>query len=175
MDALHALRNKRDTRSYRPDPIDDEVLRRILDAARMAGSAKNRQPVRLIVVSDDEDKTALKSGGDFAVWIDNAPVVVVVTVEADAGPRRLFDAGRHCQNMMVAAHAEGLASCPVTVHHPHPVRSTLGIPETVEPVMYVTLGWPSEQARPSPVAGPRLPLDDYAADGVWPQVWNPGS
>ena len=52
MDALTALRNKRDTRSYRDDPIDDQVLDRVLDAARMAGSAKNRQPVRLVVITD---------------------------------------------------------------------------------------------------------------------------
>lgn len=172
MDALHALRDKRDTRSYRSDPIGNDVLSRVLNAARMAGSAKNRQPVRLVVVADDDDKAALKSGGDFAAWIDEAPVVVVVAVRVDAGPRRLFDAGRHCQNMMVAAHAQGLASCPVTVHHPEVVRTILGIPDAMEPVMYVTLGWPAEQPGRSRIAGPRLPLTEYAADGRWPQRWS---
>jgi len=55
----------------------------VLDAARMAGSAKNRQPVRVVVVTDRADKVALRAGGDFASWIDQAPVLVVFTVAAD--------------------------------------------------------------------------------------------
>jgi hypothetical protein len=64
MDALTALRSKRDTRSYRPDPIDDATLDQVLDAARMAGSAKNRQPVRMVVVTDLDTKTPQE--GDMA-------------------------------------------------------------------------------------------------------------
>lgn len=167
MDALTALRNKRDTRSYTPDPVDSEILERVLDAARMAGSAKNVQPVRMVVVSDLEAKVALKESGDFATWIDQPPLVVVVTVQGDAGPRGMFDVGRHAQNLMVAAHAEGLASCPVTIHHDDVARSVLGIPAEVDPAMIVTLGWPAPADAPSPIAGPRVPLDDYVATGSW--------
>lgn len=167
MDALTALRTKRDTRSYADRPVDDDTLDALLDAARMAGSAKNVQPVRMIVVTDHATKTALKTSGDFASWIDHAPVVVVVTVMEYAGPRRMFDVGRHAQNLMVAAHASGLASCPVTIHHPDVARGALGIPGDVEPAMIVTLGWPAPSAPPSPVAGPRLPLDQYVTRGAW--------
>lgn len=168
MDALNALRSKRDTRSYTDAPIEREVMERLLDAARMAGSAKNVQPVRLVVVTDQAAKVALKDSGDFAAWIDNAPVVVVATVAGDAGPRRLFDVGRHTQNLMVAAHAEGLASCPVTIHHPEVARTLLGIPESVEPAMIITLGWPGPGGgAPAQIAGPRLPLGDYASEGSW--------
>ena len=168
MDALTALRDKRDTRSYRPEPIDPSVLDRVLDAARMAGSAKNRQPVRMVVVTDHDAKVALKDSGDFAAWIDQAAVVVVATVRADAGPRRLFDLGRHAQNLMVAAHAEGLASCPVTVHHPDVARRILDIPDDVEPTMIITLGWPAPGGEAPPqIASPRLSLGDYVAHGRW--------
>ena len=61
MDALTALRTKRDTRSYADQPVDDDTLDTLLDAARMAGSAKNVQPVRMIVVTDQATKTALKT------------------------------------------------------------------------------------------------------------------
>lgn len=168
MDALDALRSKRDTRSYRPDAIDADKLERVLDAARMAGSAKNRQPVRLVVVTDTDTKVALRDAGDFASWIDTAPVVVVAAVAIDAGQRRLFDAGRHLQNLMVAAHAEGLASCPVTIHHFDVARSVLGIPDDVEPVMIVTLGEPAPGGEaPAQIAGPRLALGDYVLNERW--------
>jgi nitroreductase len=167
METLDALRGKRDTRSYRSDAVAADVLERVLDAARMAGSAKNIQPVRIVVVTDQDDKVALKAGGDFASWIDQPPVLAVMTVRSDAGPRRLFDVGRHSQNLMVAAHAEGLASCPVTFHHPDVVAPILGLPDGVEAPMVVTLGWPGEAAGPSPIAGPRLPLADYVSYGTW--------
>lgn len=169
MDTLTALRSKRDTRAYTSAPIDSETLDRLLDAARMAGSAKNVQPVRLVLVDDAETKTGLRASGDFADWIDQAPLVVIVTVAADAGPRQLFDVGRHAQNLMVAAHAEGLASCPVTIHHPDVARELLAIPADVVPAMIVTLGHPAAggEAPPS-IASPRLSLDDYAHRGRWP-------
>ncbi len=168
MDALEALRDKRDTRRYQAQAIDQDVLARIVDAARMAGSAKNRQPVRLVVVTDTAAKEALKASGDFAAWIDQAPVVVVGTVRSDAGPRRLFDVGRHLQNLMVAAHAEGLASCPVTIHHQDVARTVLGIPGDIEPVMIVTLGWPAPGGEAPPqIASPRVAADHYAVSERW--------
>ncbi|MFT5531417.1 MAG: nitroreductase [Candidatus Poriferisodalaceae bacterium] len=168
MDALTALRNKRDTRSYTTDAVDDEVLGRVLDAARMAGSAKNVQPVRLVVTTDSAAKVALKDSGDFASWIDLAPVVIVVTVAGDAGPRRMFDVGRHAQNLMVAAFAEGLATCPVTIHHADVARSVLGIPAEVEPAMIVTLGWPAAGGEAPPqIAGPRIDMSSYVNHGSW--------
>jgi nitroreductase len=167
MDALRALRAKRDTRSYLDRPVEADVLDRVLDAARMAGSAKNRQPVRVVVVTDHDTKVALKAGGDFAAWIDQAPVLVVFTVTSDAGPRRLFDIGRHAQNLMVAATAEGLASCPVTLHHEEEVRAVLGVPAEVETPMLVSLGWPADLAPPPGIAGPRVGLDHYVMKGRW--------
>lgn len=168
MDALTALRNKRDTRTYTEAPIDDETLDRVLGAARMAGSAKNVQPVRMVVVTDQATKVQLKDSGDFASWIDKPPVVVVVAVRNNAGPRGMFDVGRHAQNLMVAAHAEGLGSCPVTIHHPEVASAALGIPDEFEPAMIVSLGWPAPGEKPpAQIAGARLALDSYAMKGTW--------
>lgn len=168
MNAIEALRNKRDTRKYTDQAIDGETLDKVLDAARMAGSAKNVQPVRMVVVTDKATMTGLKDSGDFAAWIDESPVVIVATVQATAGPRKLFDVGRHAQNLMVAAYAEGLASCPVTIHHPDVARKLLGIPVDVEPSMIITLGWPdASDEPPAQIAGPRLPLGDYVSRGRW--------
>ena len=164
---MTALMDKRDTRAYEQREVARELLDRLLGAARMGGSAKNVQPVRMVVVSDPVSKAALSSAGDFAGWIGSAPVVVVVTVAADAGPRRMFDVGRHAQNLMLAAHAAALASCPVTIHHPDVARSVLAIPDEIEPAMIVTLGWPTADEPTSPVAGPRVPLSTYAHWDTW--------
>jgi nitroreductase len=70
---------------------------------------------------------------------------------------------------MVAANAEGLASCPVTVHHPDVARDVVGIPADIEPSMMVTLGHPAPGGEaPAQIASARLPLDDYAYRGRWP-------
>ena len=167
MDAITAIKGKRDTRSFTDSPVDEATLNTVLDSARMAGSAKNVQPVRLVVTTDPAKKVALKASGDFATWIDHAPVVIVVTVRADAGPRSMFDVGRHAQNLMVAAHAVGLASCPVTIHHPDVARETLQIPADVEPAMIIALGWPAPSVGPSPVGGPRVDIREYVSTEGW--------
>ncbi len=169
IDAISALRNKRDTRTYTDDPVPEALIRQLMDTARMAGSAKNVQPVRMVVVTDTDSKVRLQDSGDFASWIGTAPVVVVVTVTADAGPRAMFDVGRHAQNLMVAAFAEGLGSCPVTIHRPEVARSVLGIPADVDPAMIVTIGWPQPGERPpAQIASPRVAVDAYAHWDRWP-------
>ena len=55
------------------------------------------------------------------------------------------------------------------IHHPDVARSTLGIPDNVEPAMIVTLGWPAAGETPPQIAGPRLDLAEYAFRGRWPQ------
>ena len=166
MDVLSAIRSKRDTRAFTDQPVPDDVLGRVLDAARMAGSAKNRQPVRLVVVTDAEVIEALKGPCDFAAWIHGAPVVVVGCVERTDSIRLQFDLGRHLQNLMLAAHAEGLATCPVTVQRVADVSPILGIPDSHEALMYIPLGYKAEGGEAPPqIATPRLSMDAYVSFG----------
>lgn len=167
MDALTAIMTKRDTRSYTDQPIEPELLDRVLNAARLAGSAKNVQPVRVITVTEADTKEALKAGGDYATWIHLPPVLAVFTVRSDAGPRRMFDIGRHAQNLMVAANSVGLTSCPVTLHHEDAVKSILGIPADVDAPMLVSLGWPESMEPPPGIGGPRVALSAYAMTERW--------
>jgi nitroreductase len=166
MDVYQAIVTKRDTRSYRPDPIEPDVLSRAFRAARMAGSAKNSQVTRLVVVTEPETKEKLAACGDFTAWIGSSPVVVVLVAPTDT--MRTFDLGRMAQNLMLAAHGDGVASCPVTFHHQDRMRDTIGIPAEYEGPMGVTLGYPAEApegvARPS---APRIPLDDLVHYERW--------
>ena len=162
MDTYTCIRTKRDTRAYQSDPISEETLHRILQAGRMAGSAKNLQPCRFVVLREEARKRELASCGQFAGHIVAAPVVVAVVIPNDG---REIDAGRSAQNMMLAAWAEGIASCPVTMHDADCARRVLGLPDThrVSIVLPFAYAAPVESRRTSP----RVPLDELVHAERW--------
>lgn len=164
MDAYQAIITKRDTRQYLPDAVGDEVLDRVLRAGRMAGSAKNAQVTRIVVVTDEERRRGLATCGDFTAWIHTAPVVLVLVAPVEGG--RLFDLGRMAQNLMIAAHAVGLATCPVTFHHQDRLRPLLALPDELEGPMGITLGHPAALDPDRPRA-PRLPLTELVHRETW--------
>lgn len=164
MDAHEVIVTKRDTRQYLPDPVAEEDLRALFGAARMAGSAKNGQVTRLVVVTDEERRRGLAAAGDFTGWIDTAPVVVVLVAPTEG--LRLFDLGRMAQNLMLEAHARGLASCPVTFHHQDRVRSVLGIPDDHEGPMGITVGHPGPP-DPERQPAPRITIDELVHRERW--------
>ena len=165
MDTYEATVSKRDVRHYTDQAIDEDVLGRVLQAGRMAGSAKNQEANRLIVVSDQSVKDALTEAGDFASWINTAPVIVGFATPQEF--TRLFDVGRQAQNMMLAAHNEGLATCPVTLHHSDKARAAVGLPQDWSMDMVITLGWPEASAPDSPLKRQRVSLDELVRYDAW--------
>src|SRR5690348_14439959 len=109
MDTFLAIASRRETRAFRPEPVPDAVVNRILDAGRISGSSRNSQPWRFVVVRTREllDRLArtLYAPGNLAA----APLFVAVLLN---GERFAFDGGRAAQNMMLAAWNDGLGSCP---------------------------------------------------------------
>jgi nitroreductase len=166
MDTYEAILTKRDTRDYDGRPIPDDVLGRILQAGRMAGSSKNEQPVRAIVVRDAEQKTALAACGNFTTHLPSSPLVIVL-VRAEGS--RPFDAGRAGQNMMVAAQSWGITSCPVGIQHDDAAREVLGLPGDQIVAMALTFGYPTG-GRAEGRGEPRLSIDDYAHWERWGQL-----
>lgn len=164
MDTYRAIVTKRDTRQFTPGPVDESDLRRILQAGRMAGSAKNEQVNRLLVVTDEGDRERLAGCGKFADWIPSAPVVIVFVVPAEGA--RPFDYGRMAQNMMVMANSLGLGSCPMTFHDEECARQVLGLPEELTAPMGVAIG---HRGPPDPgrTPSPRIPLDQLVRWGRW--------
>jgi len=164
MDAYRAVVDKRDQRGFLPRPLPDETVRRILQAARMTGSSKNREPNRLVVVRDPERKRALAALSHFARWLaDAAAVIVIVQTE-----HHEFDAGRCAQNMMVAAWNDGVGSCPA--HLPEAeLAKLLGIPNGTFINRVIGFGYvdPARAAAPKSVARKRLPLDTLVHWEAW--------
>jgi nitroreductase len=163
MDALKAILSKRDSRSFTGDPVDEQMLDRVLQAGRMAGSAKNLQPCRFVVLTEKPNKEALAACGSFSAWIPQAPVNIAIVIPADG---RDFDAGRTAQNMMVACTALGLASCPVTMHDADCARATLGLPDDVRVSIVLAIGHP-EPGTTSGMGAQRLALDEMVHRERW--------
>jgi len=163
MDAYSCILTKRDTRAYQDRPIPQESLRRILQAGRMAGSARNLQPWRFVVLQDAAKKEELATCGQFAQHIPSAPVVVAIVLPQGG---REFDAGRCAQNMMLAAWAEGIASCPVTMHDGDCALRVLGVPQGHRVSIVLAFGYPPPSG-PRPRGVPRIRLEELVHRDGW--------
>lgn len=163
MDAYHAIVTKRDTREYGPQPISDLVLRRILQAGRMAGSSKNTQPCRFVIVRGRERLEAIATCGQFASHVPGAALAIAVVLTPGGGA---FDAGRAAQNIMVAAWAEGITSCATSMHNADCARTTLALPEGHSVAILLPLGYPADGAHIG-AGRARLPLEDMVMEDRW--------
>ena len=146
MDTLLAIASRRDERRYEPDPLPDDVVTRILDAGRLAGSSKNRQPWTFVVVEGGERTEALARCIFAPDNVRGAGLVVAVVVTGK-GPVS-FDAGRAAQNMLLAAWNEGIASCPNGLVDRDAARAALGLTEEESPVIVLTFGRPQRSRDP---------------------------
>jgi len=164
MDAYRAAIDKRDQRAFLPTPIPEASLRRILQAGRMTGSSKNREPNRFVVVRDRGRLAAVAALGPQARWVAGAAVVIVL-VQTE---RHEFDAGRCAQNMMVAAWGEGIGSCPAHVAEAE-LGALLGVPADLHVNRLIAFGYidPARTAAPRSVARPRRPLDELTHHEGW--------
>lgn len=164
MDTYRAIVTKHDTREFLPEPVNDADLHRILQAGRMAGSAKNEQVNRLVVVTGEAERARLAQCGKFSSWIASAPVVIVFVVPAGGG--RPFDYGHMAQNMMVMANSLGLASCPMTFHDEDCAGKVLGLPDDLTAPMGLAVGR-SGPPDPSRTPSQRIPLEELVQWGRW--------
>ena len=163
MDAYHAIITKRDTRAFDPErPVPAETVQRILQAGRMAGSSKNTQPCRFVVVQEAEHRRALAACGDFARHIPDAPLCIAVVLTPGGGA---FDAGRAAQNMMVAAWAEGVTSCPTSMHNAVCAEQTLGLPPEHRVAIVLAMGYPAADTERRPRR--RMPMEEYVHWERW--------
>jgi nitroreductase len=136
-------------RDYQDKPLTDQDLGAILEAARWTGSSKNRQDWSFIVVTGDRLQ-GLAEHGDFTDPV-RASAATIVLVKEEGG--NMFDIGRAAQNIMLAAKAIGVASCPITLHRSAQARQFLGAPEGTETRYAVSLGYPGAAAQPRRFGG----------------------
>lgn len=148
-----AIRSLRATRHFLPTPLTDDDRTAILEAARWTGSSKNRQDWVFVVVRDRDRLDSLASCGDFTTPLKNAPEAIVPVGLPGSYE---WDLGRASQNIMLAAAALGVGSCPVTMHREECAREVLAVPGDHRCRYALALGYPDEDAEAE--ARKRFPL-----------------
>ena len=159
MDTFLAIASKRDERRYAERPIPPELVDRILDAGRLAGSSRNTQRWRFVVVESADARERLAA----AVYApDNVRGAALVIAVVGSG----FDLGRSAQNMMLAAWNEGVTSCPNGIADADAAGALLGEP----PGIVLSFGYPatgrdaaSRSAEAWSAGANRRPLDEVAS------------
>ncbi|MFZ0625792.1 MAG: nitroreductase family protein [Acidimicrobiia bacterium] len=136
-------------RQFQGEPLGKADLDAILEAGRWTGSSKNRQDWVFVVITG-ERLQGLAEHGDFTTPVRNSAATVVLVQEHGGN---LFDIGRAAQNMMLAAKAIGVASCPITLHRSDDARAFIGAPDGSVVRYAVALGYPSQEAAPSQFGG----------------------
>lgn len=156
MDYYEVIRKRRSIRAYENRDVEEDKLKRILEAARIAPSAANIQPWRLIVIRKMEAKQKLKAA--YArPWFWTAPVVICacgITSEAwkrsDGKTYLDVDVAIAMDHLILAATAEGLGTCWIGAFDPTEVKRILNLSPEIEPIALTPLGYPAESPQPKP-------------------------
>jgi nitroreductase len=164
MDIMGVIKGRRSVRSYRPDPIPEETVHRVLEAVRWSPSWANTQCWEVVVVKDAETKRllaeTLTSTNPARKGIMQAPITLVLIgikgragfkkgkAETDKGDWYMFDCGIAMQNLCLAAHAEGLGTVIVGAFDAAKAAEILLVPPGRAVVAMTPLGYPA--TAPSP-------------------------
>jgi len=142
MDAWLDIASRREVRDYADRELPEEVVRRILDAGRLAGSARNRQPWQFVVVETPERRERLADVVYAAGNVRGAKLVVAIV------GRPGMDVGRCMQNMLLAAWNDGVGSCPNGLKDAEAAQRALGLDADEEIAVVLTFGYPARERDP---------------------------
>jgi len=169
MDFQELIERRFSVRAYRPDPVPDELLQRVLEAARRAPTANNQQPFGM-VVARTEGRRAELGRIYHRPFFTEAPLVIGVCGVASQGwvrkdGRRYLDVdvAIAMDHLVLAAADAGLGTCWVAAFDARAAREVLRLPETVEPIVFTPLGWPAETPREKQ----RKPLAELVHYETW--------
>ena len=154
MDFYKVINKRKSIRGYSSRHVEEAKLNRILEAARIAPSAANRQPWHFIVISDKQKRKELGKAYDKD-WFYNAPVIICACgelssnwVRADGKNYNDVDVTIAMDHLILAATAEGLGTCWIGAFDPKVVKEVLDLPVGIEPVALTPLGYPADTGRP---------------------------
>jgi len=158
MEFMDVITSRRSIRKYKSDPVPDDLLMRVLEAARHTPSGKNMQPYEFVVVRDPETKGRM----ELNPWVEEAPVVVVGVVDPREGRCAQSDGIIAFEHLILAAVDHGLGACWQGTYlghlgeHEKVLKEALGIPDPLQVVAFTPLGYPAEDPAPRP----KKPMDE---------------
>jgi len=145
------IKERYSVRSYQSRPVEDEKLEKVLDAARLAPTAANKQPFQLIVVKTEGRKDELKRVY-HADWFSQAPLVICAcAVKSESWTRRDgrnyvdVDTTIAMDHLILTATNLGLGTCWIAAFDAEAAREVLELPDDVEPLLFTPLGYPADE------------------------------
>ncbi len=169
MEFSELIEKRYSVRAYKPGPVEDEKLHQVLQAVRLAPTATNRQPFRIIVIHTAGREAELKRiyGQD---WFVQAPLIICACgLPAHGWARRDgknytdVDVAIVMDHLILAAADVGLGTCWIAAFDPDAAREVLGLPDGVEPIVFTPLGYPADQPGPKK----RKPLSELVRYEHW--------
>ncbi len=154
MEFKELVQTRYSVRAYKPDPVEEEKLQQVLEAARLAPTAVNRQPFRLLVLRTGGREEELQRIYSRR-WFTQAPLIICIcTVPEEAWVRQDgrkyidVDAAIAMDHLILAARSLGLGTCWIADFDLAAARDVLGLPDDVEPLVFTPLGYPAAEPRP---------------------------
>lgn len=177
MEVMDAIRARKSVRSYRDRPVDDATLVRVMEAARLAPSARNDQEWRFVAVRDKAMRERIALQAARQPFIAEAAVLLACCAESDGRlmrcgqPAYPIDVAIAMDHLSLAAAAEGLGTCWIGSFDEEMVKKLLGIPPAVRVVQLMPLGWPVD---PAPIVKRRLSMEEILRKERWLAAGSPG-
>ncbi|RLE14089.1 nitroreductase [Candidatus Aerophobetes bacterium] len=155
MDFYEVIRTRRSIREYQERPVEEDKLQRILEAARLAPSAANRQPWQFLVIKTEKIKKEFQRAYNKD-WFWQAPVIICACgikkeawIRSDGKSYLDVDVAIAMDHLVLAATAEGLGTCWIGAFNPSEVKKILNLPDDIEPVALTPLGYPATSPKPT--------------------------
>ena len=170
MNVIDAIKTRKSVRAYRDQPVEDDRLKAVLEAGRLAPSASNRQEWRFVIVREMETRKKIAQAAGNQDFIAQAPVVIVACADTNEHVMRCgqacypIDVAIALDHITLAAVELGLGTCWIGLFDEKKVKAILGIPEKMRVVELMPLGYPTD---PSAIGKNRLPLSTIVKYEHW--------
>ena len=142
MEVFDAVRTVLAVRNYKETPVPPDVVRRIVEAGRLSGSAVNGQPWHFIVVDEKDKLQELGALARTGPYVAQAPLAVVVAIQRTKFS--IADAARAIQSMILTAWSDGLGSNWVGFMGLDDIKPLLNIPDKLDVLAIIPFGYPSQ-------------------------------
>jgi len=150
MTVEEAIKSRQSVREYADRPVEKEKIEAVVEAARLAPSAGNRQEWRFVVVTDGATRQKMSKAAAGQLFVGNAPCILACCADTDYHKMRCgqlcypIDAAIAIDHITLRAVELGLGTCWIGAFYEDEVRKLLGIPDHIKAVELLTLGYPKE-------------------------------
>jgi nitroreductase len=168
MDLMQAIRARRSIRAFQDRPVEEDKLLAVLEAGRLAPSARNMQDWKFIVVQDAEARRRLAVAARDQHFVGQAPVVIAACGTSDlvmtcGQPAYAIDVAIALDHMTLAAAALQLGTCWIGAFYEDKVKEILGVPPEIRVVALMPVGYPAQEPEPRP----RKKMEEIVAREHW--------